>query len=175
MDFTVFYSWQSDRPKEVNRFFIKDAVEAAIKRINKNFKVDDAYLCIDHDTKDVKGIPEIIRTILKKIDNSSIYLADITYIAKTTPQDERPAKAVHNPNVMFELGYALKVIGEEHIITVMNEAFGMAEKKTKKNKPLEAINPSSPVYKKHCETYSFKTHSAFCREYNQHFLAIFAL
>lgn len=30
---TIFYSWQNQRPPKVNRFFIRDALEAALQQL----------------------------------------------------------------------------------------------------------------------------------------------
>jgi hypothetical protein len=33
---TVSYSWQTDRPNNLNRSFIGDALESAVKRLNQS-------------------------------------------------------------------------------------------------------------------------------------------
>jgi len=122
-DITVFYSWQSDSPNIVNRAFIKDALKEAIKRVNKSYKVEDALrdetLKLDQDTSGVPGIPDIANTIFEKIDLCSIFVPDLTYVAENTKKEKAP-----NPNVLIELGYAIKAKGKSQIITVMNDAFG---------------------------------------------------
>lgn len=127
MEITVFYAWQSDRDTKVNRYFIQEAVEKALKRITNDASLDFS-LKLDHDTKDVPGMPEITTTILKKIEESHIFLADLTFVATTEAEKpEEKAKYLPNPNVLFELGYAFKVLGSERIICVMNTAFGNAD------------------------------------------------
>lgn len=117
---TLFYSWQSDSPSNTNRNFIKDATEKAIERVSKSLKLEEA-LRLDQDTKDVPGTPEIVNTILKKIDGCDIFLPDLTIVAETSD-----GKRVPNPNVLIEYGYAMKAIGSERIIAVMNEIYGAA-------------------------------------------------
>lgn len=118
---TIFYSWQSDASKKTNRNFIRSALEAAIAKVGRDLDLEDS-LRIDQDTADVPGTPEIANTILQKIEKAYIFLADLTIIAKT-PED----KQVPNPNVMIELGYAMKSLSTQRIITVMNERYGTAK------------------------------------------------
>lgn len=113
---TVFYAWQSDSPEETNRYFIRDVVKAAIKELNKEIEV---AMRLDHDTKDVTGMPDIPATIKKKIQECSVFLADLTYVAKTDA-----GKVVSNPNVLFELGFVFGKLGWEKLICVLNTAYG---------------------------------------------------
>ena len=109
----VFYSWQSFLPNKTNRNLIKDSLEKALKEINKELSVDER-IELDSDTKNTVGSPDIVHTIMNKIDNSDIFIADVSIIKGTTP----------NPNVMLELGYALKTLGDKKIIMLFNDAFG---------------------------------------------------
>ena len=126
----IFYSWQSDLPLSTNKNFIKTCLEAAIGDLNEDSIVDLAKreddfgdtmsLHLDHDTKGVPGLPDLISTIFGKIEICNIFVADVSII-KPAINDER---AVPNPNVLIELGYALGTIGEQNIILVMDVAFG---------------------------------------------------
>jgi hypothetical protein len=118
---TIFYSWQSDCSNKTNRNFIKSALEAAIAKVGRDLDLEDS-LRIDQDTADIPGTPEIANTILAKIEMTYIFLADLTVIAKTAEN-----KQVPNPNVLLELGYAMKALGTEKIITVMNEHYGTSK------------------------------------------------
>ncbi len=118
---TIFYSWQSDTPNNINRGFIKDALEKALKKIAESVKLEEA-LRLDHDTKGVPGSPEIANTILEKIDNCSVFVPDLTIIARTKTEEQIP-----NSNVLLEYGYALKSCGDERIVPIMNEAYGYAK------------------------------------------------
>lgn len=124
---TVFYSWQDDRPRTVNRNFVQSALTRAISDVNKTLSVDEPDrgddLEIDHDTKGVPGTPEIVATILSKINDCGIFLADLTFVAETGNE-----KGMPNPNVLTERGYALGAVGPERMIAVMNEAYGSAGK-----------------------------------------------
>lgn len=117
---SIFYSWQSDLPSNTNRSFIEDCINIAIKEIESS----DIYLnvAIDRDTKDTLGTPDIASTIFSKIDNTSIFIADISFI---NPNFE--GRKIPNPNVLVELGYAAKTIGWENIICVFNLEYGKVE------------------------------------------------
>ena len=98
--YCVFYSWQSDTDEKYNRIFIEDAIKKSVKNINSVIP-DGPNLSLDKDTRGIPGSPDIINTILQKIDRSVCFIADITPIC------DFGNKKITNPNVMFELGYAL--------------------------------------------------------------------
>lgn len=118
---TVFYSWQSDTDAKVNRHFVGNALSGAIRTLHQEAVVEEA-LRVDQDTQGVPGQPEIFRTICEKIDRCSIFVADLTCVGVTDDGEKLP-----NPNVAIELGYALKAVGPERLIIVMNTAFGGPE------------------------------------------------
>lgn len=123
MSYTVFYAWQSDTPNNVNRNFIKTALERAIKNVRQSVLIEDAEryieLRFDQDTQGVPGVPEIVNTILRKIETCAIFVPDLTYVAKT-PEGE----PIPNPNVLLEYGWAFAKIGADRLIPVLNVAFG---------------------------------------------------
>lgn len=123
---TVFYSWQSDSPSKSNRNFIQDALDKAVKALASkgNIAVDPV---VDRDTRDVAGAPKIVDTILAKIDTAAAFVADVTLVAKTPGKTAQDRKALPNPNVMLELGYALKTLGDKRLILLTNTAFGRIE------------------------------------------------
>ena len=119
---TVFYSWQSDLPNNINRGFIEDALHRAIKELKADLALERALrddIELDKDTQNVPGIPPIVETIFSKISKASAFVPDITFVAKS--EGGRP---VPNPNVLVEYGWALNVLGHARIIPVMNTAFG---------------------------------------------------
>jgi hypothetical protein len=71
---------------------------------------------VDHDTKDTLGMAEITKTILDKISKAAVFVADVTPIGKA-----ESGKALLNPNVMIELGWALKEVGPDRIIAVLKQ------------------------------------------------------
>ncbi|NES73742.1 MAG: nucleotide-binding protein, partial [Okeania sp. SIO2D1] len=91
----------------------------------KSIRNDDSIKVepvIDRDTQNVAGSPDIVKTIFEKIDEAQIFVCDVSIINKDA--NSRPTP---NPNVLIELGYAMKTLGEGKIIMVMNTAFGTPE------------------------------------------------
>ncbi len=127
----IFWSWQSDTPADTGRYFVRDVLKQVAKQLNVP-QTDEAdrpedpvggtplpRVEVDHDTKGVGGSPPIAETILKKIADAGVFVADVTPICVTVA-----GKHVPNPNVMIELGYALRVLDHQRIVLVMNEAQG---------------------------------------------------
>ncbi len=118
MPFVIFYSWQSDLDPKITRHFIREALDIAVRKLARELEVEEV-LRVDQDTQGTPGHPEIFRTICGKIDNCALFVADLTYVGATETGDMIP-----NPNVAIELGYALKSIGPERYIAVMNTNYG---------------------------------------------------
>lgn len=110
---TVFYSWQASLPNKTNRGLIRNCIEKAIKDINKDISIE-SRVSLDSDTSNTPGSPDIIHTILNKINDSSIFIADVSLVNNIQP----------NSNVMFELGYAMKALSDNNIVMIFNESFG---------------------------------------------------
>jgi hypothetical protein len=117
---TVFYSWQSDLPNATNRGLIQEALERATKliRADDSLAVDPV---LDRDTQNVPGAPDIAHTIFQKIERAVAFVADVSII---NPGLGRPTP---NPNVLLEVGYALKTLGGPRTVLVANTANGPVE------------------------------------------------
>ncbi|NEQ39844.1 MAG: hypothetical protein F6K40_27785 [Okeania sp. SIO3I5] len=145
MDCKIFYSWQSDLENNTNRGFIEDALKKAVKSIRNDdsIKVEPV---IDRDTQNVSGSPDIVNTIFEKIDEAQIFVCDVSIINSNLLNStdlrfiqkalknflnflykDANYRLTPNPNVLIELGYAMKTLGEGKIIMVMNTAFGTPE------------------------------------------------
>lgn len=112
----IFYSWQSDLPNSTNRTFIQTALERAAQSI-RNDPAIAVEPVVDRDTAGVPGSPDIADAIFEKIDNCQIFICDVSII---NPDDgQRPTP---NPNVLLELGFALKRLGWPYIIMIFNSA-----------------------------------------------------
>lgn len=120
---TIFYSWMTGRPNATNRGFVADALDLAVQALGSDAAIDEAPR-VDRDTVGMPGAPDIAATIFEKIDAADIFVADLTLIETVDAETKRPTP---NPNVLVELGYALKTLGWERIIMVFNDAFGAAE------------------------------------------------
>lgn len=113
---TIFWSWQSDVAARETREVIRTALLQAIAEISAEFE-EAARPEIDQDTKGVPGMPDIVATILEKIEAATVFVGDVTPIAKS-----ESGKHVPNPNVSIELGYAKKALGTSRMILVWNTA-----------------------------------------------------
>ena len=108
----IFYSWQSDLPSKFTR-------TAIVRRLDEFSKSFTQRLHIDEATRDEAGSPNIPQTILEKIGKSDIFIADVTTINAGDKSRKCP-----NPNVVFELGYAVQIMGWSRIILIFNTAYG---------------------------------------------------
>ncbi len=121
----IFYSWQSDLENKHNRSFIKNALATAIKELNIDLGISepDREIVLDHDTKGIPGTPDLAGTIFDKIASSTVFIADISFVAERAANSRKTA----NPNVLIELGYALSKLGSDRVIGVLNTASGSVE------------------------------------------------
>ncbi len=117
----IFYSWQSDCPSNTNRGFILTALEKASEELKKDQSTTIDPV-IDRDTLGVSGSPDISQSIFSKIDEASVFLCDVSII------NDASTKSTPNPNVLIELGYAVKSLGWHRIVMIMNTHFGEPEK-----------------------------------------------
>lgn len=110
----IFFSWQSQVTE--NKNFIMESLGKARANILKKEKIGN--IIITDATRGEPGSPHIVSTILSKILASDVFVADITPISKLqTP-------GISNPNVCFELGYAIANIGWERVILLYNTEHG---------------------------------------------------
>lgn len=121
MKVTVFYSWQSDLPNSTNRGFIEKCIKDSLKQVfNEDKRITEWAL--ESDSRDESGTPDIVSTLLSKIDKCDIFIADTSII-----NSESEYRKTSNPNVLFELGYASNKIGWEKIICTFNLYYGKVE------------------------------------------------
>lgn len=114
---TVFWSWQSDLDGRVTRDLVRSALDQAIGMISADLDEADRP-SLTSDTQGVAGSPDIVATILRKIDEAAVFVGDVTPIAVSAD-----GKACANPNVLIELGYAHRALGENRVLQVWNTAF----------------------------------------------------
>lgn len=132
---TVFYAWQSDRPAEINKKFIRVAIDDAVASINAELGVEDAVRA-DRDTQGVAGDVTVAEVIFAKIDRCRIFVADITPV---TPKNA--PRTMPNPNVLIEYGRASVRPGSLAVVQVFNQAFGDWEK----DRPFDLRHKRKPV------------------------------
>ncbi len=114
----IFYSWQSDLPNKTNRTLIEEALSRAAESVRASTAFDIEPV-IDRDTRGVPGSPDIASTILQKIEDSDAFVGDVSLVTGGGEGRSSP-----NPNVLIELGYALRALGPTQVVLVFNEAFG---------------------------------------------------
>ena len=112
--FNTFFAWQSVNTREC-----RNLIEECLKKALQNLALPQVVADLDRDIQGCSGTPDIVDTILKKIQSASTFIADVSLVGA----DRRGSKAP-NPNVMFELGYAVENKGWSKILLVANEDFG---------------------------------------------------
>ncbi|MBZ4414685.1 nucleotide-binding protein [Myxococcus sp. XM-1-1-1] len=115
----VFWSWQADYAGEVGKVFVREALEDALKTVAADLELEESERPeVDHDVKGTAGMVDIAATILGKIENAAVFVADVSTVAKR----QENGRHLQNPNVLFELGYAMKALGPEQVLLVANTA-----------------------------------------------------
>ncbi len=115
---TIFFSWQSNSNKSTNWTFIKSVLTELIEELNT--EQPNTYE-LEMDTQNVSGFPDPLEQILKKIDDSTVFICDLTIINSHETQDKLK---MPNANVMLELGYAISRLSLENIICIYNKEHG---------------------------------------------------
>lgn len=116
-EFIVFYSWQSDLPAATNRQAIRSGLRNASDRLEADNPA--VRVIVDEATRGAPGSPNIPAMIMEKICSCDVFVCDITTINTCAATEFRH---VPNPNVAFELGYAVAKVGWSRIVMVFNEA-----------------------------------------------------
>jgi hypothetical protein len=119
MDYTVFYSWQTDTKDD--KQFIGEALDQAVQKIRSEEGVKDLPV-VDTDLKNMAGIPDVATTMFQKIKKSAVFVGDLTLVGGYPSYSANGMKKTANPNVLIEMGHAAATMGWDRIICVMNEA-----------------------------------------------------
>ena len=114
MKASVFYSWQSDLSSKTNRTYLEGIITKSLKTVNKDNRI---IACIDRDTKDELGSPSIQSSVFSKINHCKYFICDVSFCGNNCP----------NPNVLIELGYAIKMLGWNKIVCFFNSNTGNIE------------------------------------------------
>lgn len=116
--FKIFYSWQSDLPGSKTRNFIRECIDEAIELAEESEAIEAER---DEATTGTTGSPDIVSTLFSKIDDCDLFIADLSLCFS---ENLRSKKKSSNPNVLLELGYAVKTLGWERIICLCNTDYG---------------------------------------------------
>ena len=136
--FVVFYSWMSDRPKNQNNEYIRNVLDKDCKKLEKKLGVK---IKVDSDSRGEDGSKSIDENILKKITKCDLFVGDITPIFPSCLW-KWWAKPTPNPNVMYELGFAVSSLGWNRCIMVWNSKYGNVGKA-----PFDIRNHTTVSYK----------------------------
>lgn len=147
MKHVIFYSWQSDLDPALTRNFIEEALDRAVRDLNRDETVS-VEAVMDRDTAGVAGTPGISETIFQKINQCDVFVCDVSIVNASTDsiseasffqrilraiaevvlertfKYRRVKRPTPNPNVILELGYAAARIGWNRVILVQNTAYG---------------------------------------------------
>lgn len=122
----IFWSWQSDTPRNIGRFFVRDALREAIQALKTDEHVLEplereaaAKLELDSDRQGVPGSPDLAATIFDKIEAADVFVADVTLVG-ATPE----GKKLINSNVAIEYGHAHKALSFQRVLMVQNHHYG---------------------------------------------------
>lgn len=139
MPYSIFYSWQSDSPKAVNRELIREALDAVVAQIGQGLQVEDAPR-VESGMEGVSGSPEVASIMFTRIRRSAVFVGDVTLVGTIPSLSGGEAKRVPNSNVVLEMGYAAARIGWGRIICVMNERYGKRHEQ-----PFDVRNRRFPI------------------------------
>jgi hypothetical protein len=130
----VFWSWQADTPGKTGRHFVRTALADAVQVLKQPADVEEPSeretreaLHLDHDRQGVPGSPDLARTIFGKIDQATVFVADVTLVARIGDEGGVAHKKLINSNVAMEYGYAVRALGDESILMVQNVHYGERE------------------------------------------------
>lgn len=107
MTYKVFLAWQSQNKKTAN--YIKKQLDKAVKQLKKQGITIDV---IKSPTQEDAGSPNINEAIWKKIQGADIFIADLSFLSRVRTS---------NDNVMYELGIADALLGENRTIILVDE------------------------------------------------------
>lgn len=115
MELELFYSWQSDLSN--TKSFISKCLNLAAKEI-----YGEHSIIISSDARNSSGSVNLTDTLFKKINQSTIFVADLTII-----NSNLDGRKCCNPNVLIELGYALNNLGNKNILILFDTKYGKVE------------------------------------------------
>jgi hypothetical protein len=134
MKLKIFYSWQTDTNEVFNRYFIKDSIKEAIKKLeNKPEFKDVEFDFREGVTGEAGSVPVASQIIEKIIPTTDIFITDLTVtnldFGEDIPEEiieklKKTQKPSPNPNVLIEYGVAYDKLGYNRIIGIINTEYG---------------------------------------------------
>ena len=111
----IFYSWQSNDKRTAN--FIEKCLKGVIDELQAEIG-DEIKIVFDKDTHGKLGAPDITNTIIEKIEDANVFVADVSCVG------ECEGRKIVNQNVMFELGYAIAKHTTDFVVMLFNKDNG---------------------------------------------------
>jgi len=163
MKLTIFYSWQNTTEAKYNRYFILDCIRKAAKKLKNKPELKDIEFEIQEGVSNEPGSPDVASKIIdKRIPNCDIFIADLSVVNSMSNWKKRilkligiKYKPVQNPNVLLEYGSAIRELGYERIIGVMNNVFG-SPKEDNNILPFDIKHLRFPIEYKYSHKYNDK-------------------
>lgn len=119
----MFYAWQSDSgPQQRNA--IRHALDDAACQIEAKGEWGGPSIAIDDATRGLPGSPNISASIREKIVEADVFVADATLVSGLG-EGSTQKRSSPNPNVMFELGFAVAELGWDRIVLLFNKDLPM--------------------------------------------------
>ncbi|MGJ4941407.1 hypothetical protein ACQR1W_12610 [Bradyrhizobium sp. HKCCYLS1011] len=122
----IFWSWQSDSPRQTGHYFVRDALREAIEHLKADHELLEpaerdaaASMTLDSDRQGVPGSPDLAATIFEKIERADVFVADVTLIGQTPD-----GKKLINSNVAIEYGHAHRALTSKRVLMVQNRHYG---------------------------------------------------
>lgn len=108
----IFLAWQSQETDIAH--FIKKQLTKSKEYLLQTKQLD--LEIIFAPTQDESGSPDIIEKIWSQISDSDVFIGDISHIASL-----KNGSQVSNPNVMYEAGIAMALLGEARTILLVSK------------------------------------------------------
>lgn len=123
--YVIFFSWQMDSPKYENYSYLNNVLSDSAKVLSKKLEKE---IVVSSDSRDEDGGDSIDVAVVRKISLCDYFVADITSVREIEITDAEgkvvKKKLIPNPNVMYELGYAVSTLGWNRVILVWNDKCG---------------------------------------------------
>ena len=113
----LFFSWQSDKMD------CKKIIQTELQKVTNRLGADGIVLIVDQDTRNRIGTEKIEASVLQKIRDCDVFIADLTPVARVNVGKDdsfNRYKLMPNSNVMYEYGFAVGVKGMNRMIAVAN-------------------------------------------------------
>jgi len=131
MKLTIFYSWQENTDKNLNKNFIRDCINLSVTNIKNQGQLKGIQFEIQESTSNLPGTPDVNSIIEQRISDCDIFIGDLSFVNAYSCLEKIIRKVSRkklqyfiNNNVYGEFNRALSCLGWEHVIGVTNIVYG---------------------------------------------------